>query len=153
MRLMRNTLGLAAAALALSACASIKDHRGYLVDGALLESVMPGVDNRVSVERMLGRPSFIGQYGRQDWYYVSTNTRQSAFGAPHASEQLMIRVMFDEKGNVTGVERSGMEKVARIDPDGAKTPTLGRERTFLEDLFGNIGQVGAGAPPGGQGGN
>ena len=153
MRLMRNTLGLAAAALALSACASIKDHRGYLVDGALLESVMPGVDNRVSVERMLGRPSFISQYGRQDWYYVSTNTRQSAFGAPHASEQLMIRVMFDEKGNVTGVERSGMEKVARIDPDGAKTPTLGRERTFLEDLFGNIGQVGAGAPPGGQGGN
>ena len=153
MRLMRNILGLAAAALALSACASIKDHRGYLVDGALLESVMPGVDNRVSVERMLGRPSFISQYGRQDWYYVSTNTRQSAFGAPHASEQLMIRVMFDEKGNVTGVERSGMEKVARIDPDGAKTPTLGRERTFLEDLFGNIGQVGAGAPPGGQGGN
>ena len=149
MRLMRNILGLAAAALALSACASIKDHRGYLVDGALLESVMPGVDNRVSVERMLGRPSFISQYGRQDWYYVSTNTRQSAFGAPHASEQLMIRVMFDEKGNVTGVERSGMEKVARIDPDGAKTPTLGRERTFIEDLFGNIGQVGAGAPPGG----
>ena len=149
MRLMRNILGLAAAALALSACASIKDHRGYLVDGALLESVMPGVDNRVSVERMLGRPSFISQYGRQDWYYVSTNTRQSAFGAPHANEQLMIRVMFDEKGNVTGVERSGMEKVARIDPDGAKTPTLGRERTFIEDLFGNIGQVGAGAPPGG----
>lgn len=149
MRLMRNILGLAAAALALSACASIKDHRGYLVDGALLESVMPGVDNRVSVERMLGRPSFISQYGRQDWYYVSTNTRQSAFGAPRANEQLMIRVMFDEKGNVSGVERSGMEKVARIDPDGAKTPTLGRERTFLEDLFGNIGQVGAGAPPSG----
>jgi outer membrane protein assembly factor BamE (lipoprotein component of BamABCDE complex) len=149
MRLLRNILGLTAAALALSACASIKDHRGYLVDGALLESIMPGVDNRTSVERMLGRPSFISQYGRQDWYYVSTNTRQTAFGAPHANEQLMIRVSFDEKGNVSGVERSGMEKVARIDPDGSKTPTLGRERTFLEDLFGNIGQVGAGAPPSG----
>ena len=114
---------------------------------------MPGVDNRASVERMLGRPSFISQYGRQDWYYISTNTRQSAFGAPHASDQLMVKVMFDDKGNVASVERSGMEKVARIDPDGAKTPTLGRERSFLEDLFGNIGQVGAAAPPGGQGGN
>ncbi len=149
MRLMRNILGLAAAALVLSACASIRDHRGYLVDGALLESIMPGVDNRASVERMLGRPSFISHYGRQDWYYVSTNTRQSAFGAPHANEQLMVRVAFDDKGNVAAVERSGMEKVAQIDPDGSKTPTLGRERTFLEDLFGNIGQVGAGAPPGG----
>ena len=151
MRLMRNILGLAAAALALSACASIKDHRGYLVDAALLDSVMPGIDNRVSVEKMLGRPSFISQFGRQDWYYISTNTRQSAFGAPHANEQLMIRVVFDAKGNVVAVERTGMEKVARINPDGSKTPTLGRERSFLEDLFGNIGQVGAGGAPGGGG--
>jgi outer membrane protein assembly factor BamE (lipoprotein component of BamABCDE complex) len=142
---------LAAASLALSACASIKDHRGYLVDGALLDSVMPGIDNRTSVEKMLGRPSFISQFGRQDWYYISTNTRQSAFGAPHANEQLMVRVVFDAKGNVVAVERTGMEKVARINPDGSKTPTLGRERSFLEDLFGNIGQVGAGAPPGGGG--
>lgn len=151
MRLMRNIMLLAAASLALSACASIKDHRGYLVDGALLDSVMPGIDNRTSVEKMLGRPSFISQFGRQDWYYISTNTRQSAFGAPHANEQLMTRVVFDAKGNVVAVERTGMEKVARIDPDGSKTPTLGRERSFLEDLFGNIGQVGAGAPPGGGG--
>ena len=39
--------------------------------------------------------------------------------------------------------RSGMEQVVQIDPDGDKTPTLGRERSFLEDLFGNIGTVGA----------
>ena len=47
-----------------------------------------------------------------------------------------------------------MEKVAQISPDGDKTPTLGRERSFLEDLFGNIGQVGAGgAGPGGPNGS
>ena len=138
-------------AVGLSGCASIKDHRGYLVDNALLDSVQTGVDNRTSVEKMLGRPSFISQFGRQDWYYVSTNTRQAAFTAPHANEQLLIHIMFDDKGNVTGVERTGMEKVARIGPDGDKTPTLGRNRGFLEDLFGNIGQVGAGGA-GGQGG-
>ena len=33
---------------------------------------------------------------------------------------------------------------ADADPAGAETPTLGRERSFFEDLFGNIGQVGAG---------
>ena len=58
---------------------------------------------------------------------------------------------FDQAGNVSRVERTGMEQVARIDPENDKTPTLGRERTFLEDLFGNIGQVGA-AGMGGQGG-
>ena len=142
-------LGMAAAMLALTACASIKDHRGYLVDNALLDSVQPGTDNQASVERMLGRPSFISQYGRKDWYYISTNTRQAAFTRPKPREQLLVKIAFDDKGNVATIERSGMEKVANINPDGDKTPTLGRERTFLEDLFGNIGQVGAGAPPAG----
>ena len=141
-------MGVAVAALALSACASIKDQRGYLVDAALLDSVQPGIDNQMSVERMLGRPSFISQYGQKDWYYVSTKTRQAAFSRPKASEQLLVKITFDDKGNVASVERSGMEKVANINPDGDKTPTLGRERTFLEDLFGNIGQVGAAGPAG-----
>jgi len=141
----------AALAMGLSGCASIKDHRGYLVDAPLLDSVQPGIDNRTSVEKMLGRPSFISQFGRQDWYYISTNTRQAAFTAPHAKEQLLVHIVFDEKGNVASIDRAGMEKVARINPDGDKTPTLGRNRSFLEDLFGNIGQVGAGGA-GGQGG-
>jgi outer membrane protein assembly factor BamE (lipoprotein component of BamABCDE complex) len=148
--------GLALAlAMGLSACASIKDHRGYLVDGPLLDSILPGVDNQASVERTLGRPTFISEYGRKDWYYVSTNTRQAAFGRPRAHEQLLVKVVFDDEGNVATIERTGMEKVVRLDPEGDETPTLGRERTFLQDLFGNIGTVGAGAPggaggPGGQ---
>ncbi|MCC6924395.1 outer membrane protein assembly factor BamE [Novosphingobium sp.] len=150
-------LGLAIASMALGACASIKDHRGYLVDAALLDSVMPGVDNRTSVERTLGRPTFISQYGRQDWFYISTNTRQAAFTRPKAKEQLLVRVVFDDKGNVARLDRTGMEKVVNLSPDGDKTPTLGRQRTFLEDLFGNIGQVGAGGPgagaPGGPNGS
>jgi len=32
-----------------------------------------------------------------------------------------------------------------------KTPTLGRKRSFFEELFGNIGTVGAPGLPGGQG--
>ena len=61
---------------------------------------------------------------------------------------------FDPEGNVAAVDRAGMEKVAHISPDGKVTPTLGRDRSFLEDLFGNIGAVGApgmgsgGAAPG-----
>lgn len=140
-----------AAAGTLGACSSIKDHRGYLVDQPLLDSVQPGIDNRQSVERTLGRPTFESAFGRKDWYYVSSNTQQAAFTRPKIKEQLVLRISFDERGNVTAIERSGMEKVVVLNPDGDKTPTLGRERTFLEDLFGNIGAVGTGAGAG-QGG-
>jgi len=152
MRVTGILLAGAVLASSLGGCATIKDHRGYLVDGTLLDSVQAGVDNRTSVEKMLGRPSFVSQFGRQDWYYVSTNTRQAAFNSPHTTEQLLVHIVFDDKGNVAVIDRTGAEMVARISPDGDKTPTLGRNRSFLEDLFGNIGQVGAGGPGAGQGG-
>ncbi len=131
------------AALLASGCSAIRDHRGYLVDSALADAVQPGIDNRTSVERTLGRPTFVSQFGENTWYYVSQDTRQVAFKRPQTKEQMVLRVRFDGAGNVAGVDRAGMEKVARLDPDGHKTPTLGRDRTFIEDLFGNIGAVGA----------
>jgi outer membrane protein assembly factor BamE (lipoprotein component of BamABCDE complex) len=136
------------AALLASGCTAIRNHRGYLVDQALVDAVQPGIDNRQSVERTLGRPTFISQFGNKDWYYVSQDTKTLAFGRPRTSEQTVLRVAFDANGNVTGVDRFGKEQVARIDPEGDKTPTLGRDRSFFEDLFGNVGAVGGGGPGG-----
>jgi hypothetical protein len=64
----------------------------------------------------------------------------------------VLAVKFDEAGNVIAADRSGVDQVVRIDPERDKTPTLGRERGFLQDLFGNIGQVGTAGVGGGQGG-
>jgi len=139
---------LAMAALA-AGCSSIVNHRGYITDQVLLQSVQPGIDNRLSVERTLGRPSFTSQYGEPVWYYVGSNTAQAPFTTPHYTTHTVLAVRFDAAGNVVSAEQSGMEQVARISPDGDATPTLGRERGFLQDLFGNIGQVGAAGMGGG----
>ena len=64
---------------------------------------------------------------------------------PRIKDQSVLAVQFDGTGNVVAADRSGMEQVVFLTPDGDATPTLGRERGFLEDLFGNIGTVGAGA--------
>ena len=133
------------ASLALTAgCASIKDHRGYYADPALITSIQPGIDNKLSVEKTLGRPTFVSEFGAPSWYYVATNTAQAPFGRPRTTEQSILKVNFDAAGNVSKVDLSGAEKVVRLSPDSDKTPTLGRERSFFEDLFGNIGAVGAG---------
>ena len=140
---LRAAAALGALTLMVGGCASIKDHRGYLIDPALTGSVQPGIDNRTSVERALGQPTFKSEFGKQIWYYVSIDTRQRPFKRPQAREQNVLMVSFDDKGNVASVERRGMEKVVSLNPDGHKTPTLGRTRSFFEDLFGNIGSVGA----------
>ncbi|MEO1729475.1 MAG: outer membrane protein assembly factor BamE [Pseudomonadota bacterium] len=145
---------LAGALLALGACSSIRESRGYVTDNVLLRSVQPGIDNQRSVEGTLGRPSFASQYGEPTWYYVSSVTGRKPFVRPRIRSHGVLAVKFDEQGNVTSVERSGVDKVVYLRPNGDKTPTLGRERGFLQDLFGNIGQVGAAGAggPGGPGG-
>lgn len=139
-----------AGGLAAGACAPLRSHQGYIVDADLVNSVQPGVDNRTSVLQTLGRPSFASQFGEQDWYYVARDSRNYAFRNPHPVSQLTLRISFDAAGNVTTIRKGDLTQVTSISPDGRTTPTLGRKRGFFEDLFGNIGTVGAGG--GGVGG-
>jgi outer membrane protein assembly factor BamE (lipoprotein component of BamABCDE complex) len=142
---------MAGAATVLSGCSSIRESRGYIVDPLLFEAVQPRIDNQQSVEATLGRPTFTSQFGTPTWYYVSSITGQRPFNRPRIREHNVLAVQFDEAGRVTKVGRTGVDQVVFLDPEGDKTPTLGRERGFLEDLFGNIGQVGGSGIPGGGG--
>lgn len=138
------------AAGTLGGCAAqIRGHQGYFFDPSLVATVQPGVDNKESVDKTLGRPTFAGQFTDNDWYYFSRDTRQLAFSQPRPKAQEVLHISFDKAGNVAKVEKTGMEKIASISPIGKTTPTLGRKRGFFEDLFGNIGRVGA--VPGGMG--
>lgn len=142
---------LIAAALATAGCSRIKASQGYLVDETLFSSVLPGVDNRESVVRTLGRPTFAAEFDNGSWYYVSRLTGQYAFVAPRTLQQQILVISFDPDGNVAKVERRGMERIAHLSPSKDKTVTLGRDEGFFAELFGNIGQVGStGGPLGNQ---
>lgn len=144
------TTALLAAGVSLGACSSIRESRGYIVDPVLLASVQPGIDNQRSVEMTLGRPTFTSQFGEPTWYYVSSTTGRKPFVRPTIQAHQVLAVQFDANGNVSSAERSGLDQVVYLSPDGDATPTLGRERGFLEDLFGNIGTVGQSGLPGSQ---
>lgn len=145
---------LAAAALAVGGCSSIRESRGFIADPTLTQSVQPGIDNKQSVQAALGHPSFESQFGNPTWYYVSSVTERRPFGQPRIGTHSVLAVKFDAAGNVAAVDRTGIDQVVFLSPDGDETPTLGRERSFFEDLFGNIGAVGApgAAQPGGPNG-
>lgn len=143
--LLPSSTALLAATLLIvtSACAPLRSHQGYIVDADLVNSVQPGVDNRQSVLATLGTPSFAGQFDQGDWYYIARDSRNYSFNSPRAKEQLTLQISFDGRGTVTAIRKSGIEQTASISPYGKTTPTLGRKRGFFEDLFGNIGAVGA----------
>ncbi len=135
-------------------CTPLRGHQGYIADPDLVNSVQPGVDNRESVLKVLGKPTLVSQFDESEWLYISRDTRYFAYNKPKPKSELVLHIRFDDKGVVSTVNRTGLEQVASIRPYGRTTPTLGRHRSFFEDLFGNIGSVGTGpgAGSGGQGG-
>jgi outer membrane protein assembly factor BamE (lipoprotein component of BamABCDE complex) len=138
----------AAGAALLAGCAGIHDHRGAVIDQELASAIQVGVDNKDSVTKTLGRPSFVGQFNPNDWYWVSRDTKSVAFRGPGVLAQTVLHVRFDPAGNVVAVNRTGKELIASIDPENARTPTLGRKRGFFDELFGNIGTISQPGMPG-----
>ena len=137
-----------AGSVLLAGCAGIHDHRGAVLEPDMVAAIQVGVDNKDSVAKTLGRPTFTSQFNQNEWYYVSRHTTTLAFRNPRVMDQTVLKVRFDQAGNVVAVQRTGKELVAAIDPVDAKTPTLGRKRSFFDELFGNIGTIGQAGMPG-----
>ena len=138
-------LGLVAAG-----CASNRVHKGAVIDPQLLSSVQPGVDNKDSVQKTLGTPTFSGEFTPNDWYYVSRDTRAFAFRNPRVTDQTVLHVKFDAAGNVAAVNHTDETLIANIRPSKDRTATLGREKSFFEELFNNIGTISQPGLPGSQ---
>jgi outer membrane protein assembly factor BamE (lipoprotein component of BamABCDE complex) len=140
---------MVAGALALGGCTRVVSHQGFVLEDTLVNAIQPGTDTKDSVMNTLGRPTFTGSFDQNDWYYVSRDTKNMAYNMPHPDKQTVLHVRFDANGNVASVDRRGLEQVASIHPSDDKTPTLGRRKSLFDELFGNIGAVGAagkGAP-------
>lgn len=141
---------IALAALLVAGCAVNKAHKGAVIDPQLAGSIQPGVDNKASVQKLLGTPTLTGGFTPNDWYYVSRDTNQLAFRNPRVTKEMVMLVRFGPTGNVASLQRTGKELVLGVNPSHRSTPTLGRKKSFFDELFGNIGSVsGAGTPGGG----
>jgi outer membrane protein assembly factor BamE (lipoprotein component of BamABCDE complex) len=144
---------MALLAVLAAGCASNRAHKGAVIDPQLLSSIQPGVDNKDSVQKLLGTPTFSGQFTPNEWYYVSRDTNQLGFRNPRVTKQNITLVRFDKGGNVASVQNTpGKQLVLNVNPTKRFTPTLGRKQSFFEELFNNIGSVNS-APGGGPGGS
>ena len=139
---------IAVAALLASGCAANHAHKGAVIDPQLAAAIQPGVDNKDSVQKLLGTPTLTGGFAPNEWYYVSRDTNQLAFRNPRVVKQTVMLVRFDPAGNVASIQRTGKELVLDVNPSHRATPTLGRDKSLFDELFGNIGSVGGAGLPG-----
>ena len=149
--------GAVLAAASLSACVPIKDTRGYVPDEEKVADIKVGQDTKETVQQKLGTPSSTAAWGDPTWYYISVEQERYAFFTPDVTKREILAVQFTDAGKVAELRNYGIEDgqvVALVDRE---TPSRGKEMSFLQQVFGNLGgpsaSTGSSGPgrPGGSG--
>lgn len=133
-------LSLALTATVLGACSPIVNNRGNLPEQEIVLEIQPGIHTRADVAAILGTPSTVATFDDRTWYYIGKQTERLAFFEPDTTEQQVLVVQFDDTGTVERIERFDKSMAREVAPVSRKTPTAGKELTFLEQLLGNVGR-------------
>jgi outer membrane protein assembly factor BamE (lipoprotein component of BamABCDE complex) len=122
--------------------------RGNMVEDEDLRQITVGVSSRSDVQALLGSPSQTSTFDDSEWFYIGGVTRQRPGRLLGIEEQRVVILRFDQRGTLREVRRLGMEDGREIAAVSRTTPSPGNERSFLQQLFGNIGRVGPGVTGG-----
>ena len=131
------SVGLVIAGLA--ACAPTISQRGYFPDPTRTQAISVGVDTKQTISDRLGTPTLQSAFDPNVWYYVSQTQLQVVWYQPWVTKEDVIEVKFDDQDRVKDVRRLTEADMHKVEPVKQVTPTRGRELTFWEQMFGNIG--------------
>lgn len=139
---MKNTVKFLVAVVifaALTACVPRVDYRGKAPETKDLAALQTGAHTQNDVLRAIGSPTFESAYGPKTWFYVHKKTETKAFLTPDIVEKNTIAITFNEKGIIEKIEDMDPEE-QDITPISHATPTVGHDRTILQQVFSNFGR-------------
>jgi outer membrane protein assembly factor BamE (lipoprotein component of BamABCDE complex) len=131
-----------------ASCSPIVENRGYVFDEKLLDQIKVNETISNDVMDILGSPSTTSVIDASTWYYIYSKAETVAFYNPTVTDRRVLAVSFDDDDKVNNLKYYGLEEGKIISYVDRTTPTRGRELTVLQQLFGNLGRLGAGSLPG-----
>lgn len=123
----------------LAGCTPSVNTRGNLFDPKLMDKITVNQTSATEVRTILGPPTSQEMFSGKGWFYMGEQTETYAFLRPKVVERRIYRIGFNNAGIVSEIkiyDSQGYE----IKPDTDKTPTYGRDPSFLAEFVGNIGR-------------
>jgi outer membrane protein assembly factor BamE (lipoprotein component of BamABCDE complex) len=139
MKKLKFHLMAAAACLLVSGCAAEINARGNLPPEDKLSQVTPGL-TRDQVLQILGSPSTVATFTDQSWYYIGQRTEDYAFYKPKVIERQVVVIQFDDLGQVAEVKKLEKDDGKPIEMVARTTPTVSRDLSLMQQIFGNLGK-------------
>jgi len=129
-----------AALVLATACEPIRRTHGYAPRPGQLAEIKVGTDGKADVAGKIGRPTTVGTFDNDEWYYITRSTESRAFLEPRVVSQEVVVVAFGDSGLAESVDSYGLEDGRVVNLVTNTTPTRGKRLTFLQQLLGNVGR-------------
>lgn len=143
-------LMLACFALALCGCSPRIEVRGNAPLPSTLEKLVIGQTTMQETAKLLGTPSAIATFDKHIWYYISDKREVYGVFDNTLLEHQVLELTFNDQDKLASKKIYGKDELRSVNYSQTETPTAGREFTFWEQLFGNLGARPQSAPPSGQ---
>ncbi len=143
----KNWLRGAATGLVMSgllACAPVIDNRGYVFDESLLPQLVVGTTSEADIIAIMGSPSTVSTLNGGAYYYISSRFITEAYRAPRETERRVLAIFLDEDKKIRDLGFYTLEDGNIVTIVARTTETQGRELTFLQQIFGNLGRFESG---------
>ena len=136
------TTGLTMAGLL--ACAPVIDNRGYVFDESLLPRLKVGTTTEADIITLMGSPSTASTLNGGAYYYISSKFITEAYRAPRETERRVLAIFFDDEKKIRDLGFYTLEDGNIVTIVARTTETQGRELSFLQQIFGNLGRFESG---------
>ena len=128
----------------LLACAPVIDNRGYVFDESLLPQLVVGTTSEADIITIMGSPSTVSTLNGGAYYYISSRFITEAYRAPRETERRVLAIFLDEDKKIRDLGFYTLEDGKIVTIVERTTETQGRELTFLQQIFGNLGRFESG---------
>jgi len=137
-------VGAVTVALLLQACSPLVQNHGYVPPESALSGLELGVDTRDEVIATVGRPTTTGLLNDNTLYYVQSRFERLGFRAPEEVDRQVLAISFRPNGTLGTIERFGLEEGRVVPLNRRTTDEVFADRTFINQLLGNVGRFDAG---------
>lgn len=135
-------------ALALVSCAPVVHRHGYVFDDVDTSLFKRNETTLADVTALLGTPTITSTIDKRAVYYISSRIEAYTFYKPVETDRHVLALFFDDTQKLTDYAEYGLKDGNIIAFVERETETSGRELSFLEQIFGNLGRFDSGPAAG-----